>query len=276
MKLTAGVQQYMFRDHFKSEAQAVETMKRIKAIGYDAIELCGFLMEPTELTKGTPLEVNTHFDYPALVKEAGIQVCSLHEVFEVMLNDPDAYIKKADKFGIKNMVAAATISTDFRELSSVKRFTDGLNRLGKAFGDAGVALVYHNHNMEFARVPGTQKTGMDFILEDTDPAYVKAELDTFWTTNSGANPLSWTERFAGRLTHLHLNDCGVPDDGPGVSIRTAVGKELGTGNMELEKIIQAAGKAGCRTIILETHDNWIGNDPFKSCRVSYDYLSTIL
>ncbi len=276
MKFTTGVQQYMFRDYFKSEAQAVETMKRIKETGYDAIELCGFLMEPTELTKGTPLEVTARFDYPALVKEAGIGVCSLHEVLEMMIADPDGYIGKAQKFRTTSMVSAATVATDFADIKSVRKLTKDLNALGEIFKKAGINLVYHNHNMEFAHVHGTSLTGMDFILSETDPEYVKAELDAFWTTNSGANPVTWVQKFSGRMTHLHLNDCGVPDDAPGVSIRAAVGRELGAGNMELEKIIQGAKQSACQTIVLETHDNWINNDPFESCAISYRYLTTHL
>lgn len=275
MNIKTGVQQYMLRDHFKTEMEALNTLKKIKNIGYDSIELCGFLMEPCELTKGTPLEVKEKFDWDKLVKEAGIDICSIHEIFELMLNDPEAYIKKAKSFGITLMVSAATMATDFREPESVKKLTKDLNSLGRIFKDAGITLLYHNHNMEFARVPSTENIGMDYILNGTDPDLVKSEFDAFWAQNAGADPTVWCEKLKGRLFALHVNDCGVPNDGPGVSIRTAVGKELGTGNMELKKILNTAIGAGCKRAILEMHDNWINGDPFASMAVSYQFIKKL-
>ena len=267
-----GIQQYMLREHFKTEQEALETLKRVKAVGFDSIELCGFLTEPNELLKGTPLEIKVIYDWPQLIRESGLEVAAFHELLEDMLADPDRFIGKAKDYGIDTMVAAAVFTTDFSSLDSVKKLVTDLNSLGQRFKEAGINLLYHNHNMEFARIHGTNSVGMDLIYRDTNPALVNAEMDAFWTQNSGANPAVWAEKLNGRLKYLHINDCGVPDDKPGVSIRPAVGRELGAGNMELDTIFAAAIKAGCEQIILETHDNWINNDPFQSMAISFKFL----
>ena len=120
--MKTGVQQYMLREHFKTDKEALETLKKAKATGYDGIELCGFLMEPSDLPKGTPMEVKEKYDWQSLVKQAGIEVCSIHELMESMLKNLEPFIKKAESLGTNYMVAAATFETDFRNLESVKKF----------------------------------------------------------------------------------------------------------------------------------------------------------
>ena len=42
-----AVQQFMLGTVMNKEAQAADTMKKMKAAGYDGIELCGFMIHPS-------------------------------------------------------------------------------------------------------------------------------------------------------------------------------------------------------------------------------------
>ena len=44
-----AVQQFMLGTVLNNEKQAKETLQKIKAAGYDGIELCGFMIHPTGL-----------------------------------------------------------------------------------------------------------------------------------------------------------------------------------------------------------------------------------
>ena len=79
--MTKAIQQIMLGTVTKNEKQAAESLKRIKAAGYDGIELNGFMIKPTSflvrmLTKaaGMPVGKGGNYDWNALVKEAGLVV----------------------------------------------------------------------------------------------------------------------------------------------------------------------------------------------------------
>ena len=69
----------------KSAAEAKETLRRIKAAGYDGLEVNRFMLHPSPLivrllTKaaGMPTGKGGKLDWNALIKESGLQVVSLH------------------------------------------------------------------------------------------------------------------------------------------------------------------------------------------------------
>ena len=82
---TKAVQQFMLGTVLSNENEARQTLAAMKAAGYDGIELCGFMIHPIGfmvrlLTKATGMPVGKggNLDWHALVKEAGLQVVSLH------------------------------------------------------------------------------------------------------------------------------------------------------------------------------------------------------
>ena len=81
-----AVQQIMLGTVTKNEKQTAETLRRIRAAGYDGIELNGFMVKPTSflvrmLTKaaGMPVGKGGSYDWNALVKEAGLCVTRILE-----------------------------------------------------------------------------------------------------------------------------------------------------------------------------------------------------
>lgn len=259
-KMKTGVQLYMVRDCIGSEEQIVSTLKSIKEAGYDAIELCGFLMDPK-------------YDWLKLVQESGLEVCASHEIFEEMIEDSDKFIKKAKDFKTDYMVCAGTLKTDAESLASVKDMIAKLNELGKKFKDGGIQLLYHNHNMEFAKPDGGDKTMMELLIEGTDPELVWFEFDSYWTAIGGANPEAWMKRLGKRQRYHHINDCRIVPQEPGNPCRTATGSELGRGIMELSSLLAVDKENGVEVIVLETHEGWVDGCPIQSLKDSAAYLA---
>jgi len=257
-----GVQLYMIRDHIGNKAQIRNALHKIKRIGFGGVELCGFLMDEQE-------------EWKSHVREAGLEVTSLHEIAEDMFAGPDQFIKKAKSFGCRNLVAAASVKTDFSDIKSVKKLAENLNALGSVFAGEGIELLYHNHNAEFTKLD-KNCTAMDVLIEETDKRLVAFEFDSFWTAAIGANPIDWIRMLKDRIPFYHINDCGVAPGEPGDLMRSIVGTELGSGILNLYGLVRAAKDMGCETIILETHDNWINNDPFDSMEASYGCLSNLI
>jgi sugar phosphate isomerase/epimerase len=270
-----GIQQYMLRDHVKSEEKIKQILKQLKRTGFQYIEMCGFLTEPHPMLKGTDLELKEAFDWPAYLKETGIGVCSIHEPIEDIAADTQKIIDRARKLGTDHVVVAGSFATDYTDLDSVKKLVHDLNGAGRRLKDAGMTLLYHNHNAEIAKLKGTRDVSLDYIYNETDPDYVNGQVDVFWLQSGGANPEAWVDKLGKRVKALHLNDAGPSDDVPGALIRGLVGRELGRGNMNLKSIIGKAAKNGCGTVILETHDNWINGDVAESMKISFDFLKEI-
>jgi sugar phosphate isomerase/epimerase len=55
--------------------------------------------------------------------------------------------------------------------------------------ERGIAFAYHNHDFEFTRVDDVYL--IDYLLQATDPAFVKIELDVYWAAYASVDPVSY-------------------------------------------------------------------------------------
>ena len=58
-------------------------------------------------------------------------------------------------------------------------------------------------------------------------------------------------------------------------IYTMDSMELGFGTMNLEAMAEQAKVAGVQAVVLESHKNWVDNDPVKSLEVSAKFLNRV-
>lgn len=275
-----AVQQFMLGTVMNNEAQARDTMQKMKAAGYDGIELCGFMIHPAGLmvrlmTKaaGMPVGKGGRLDWKGLVKDSGLQVVSLHTDLGSVERDPAAVAAEAKDFGTKYAVITGMYRFAYGEEKTVRDLAERLNKAGEAVRKEGVSLLYHNHNCELQRVSSTRR-GYDILLEETDPAAVNFEFDSYWFAEGGADPLEWMERLGSRMKLWHINDRGARLAGPAMTpILKTDSAELGTGNMPLEALAEQAKRANVEAVVLESHRNWVEKSPVKSFQVSAEFLN---
>ena len=275
-----GVQQIMIGSRCNSYESALSTLQSIKSAGYDGIELNDFMIKPTPfivrlLTKfaGMPTGNGGKLDWKKLISESGLKVISLHSYLNSIEENPEAVAKEALSFGTNTVVITGMYRFDYGNFAEVKKLAVRLNMAGKALLPYGVKLLYHNHNVELQRV-SEEKTAYDLIVENTDPQYVNFELDTYWMADGGADVTALINKLSDRMVMWHINDRGCRKKGPFITpILKEDAAELGTGNMALGTILEAV-KANTRVeaIVLETHKNWIDNDPVKSLTVSAEWF----
>ena len=275
-----AVQQFMLGTVMNNEAQARDTMQKMKAAGYDGIELGGFMIHPAGLmvrlmTKaaGMPVGKGGKLDWKGLVKDSGLQVVSLHTDLGSVERDPAAVAAEAKDFGTKYAVITGMYRFAYGEEKTVRDLAERLNKAGEAVRKEGVSLLYHNHNCELQRVSSTRR-GYDILLEETDPAAVNFEFDSYWFAEGGADPLEWMERLGSRMKLWHINDRGARLAGPTMTpILKTDSAELGTGNMPLEALAEQAKRANVEAVVLESHRNWVEKSPVKSFQVSAEFLN---
>jgi sugar phosphate isomerase/epimerase len=141
------------------------------------------------------------------------------------------------------------------------------NRYAAAAKQQGLNFAYHNHNFEFEGVRGGQ-TGYDVLLAETDPDLVDFELDIYWATFAGRDPVEIFNRAPGRFPLWHVKDM--------VSTGTDMAP-VGKGKIDWKRAFASAELAGLRYPFVE-HDSaaTYPGGSLESIRISYDYLKQLL
>ena len=275
-----AVQQIMLGTVTGSEAQARETLHRIKAAGFDGLELNRFMIHPSSLmvrlmtrAAGMPTGKGGKLDWYGLLSDAGLGVASLHTDLGSLEREPDAVMEEAKRFDTDKLVITGMYRFDYGNERAVRELALRLNQAGATVKAQGLSLLYHNHNVELLPLGGGRRA-YDVLIEETDPALVSFEFDSYWFTDGGADAKLWMKRLGSRMKLWHVTDRGSRQKGPAMTpILKADSMELGTGNMDLEGLNKIAAANGVEAVVLESHKNWIDRDPVKSLELSAKWLN---
>ncbi|MCL4401550.1 MAG: sugar phosphate isomerase/epimerase [Acidobacteria bacterium] len=157
-------------------------------------------------------------------------------------------------------------------LDAMRRLAERLNLAGEKCRKAGLELCYHNHAFEFD--PNQKRVPIDVLMENTEPKLVSLELDIFWVSVAGHDPINMVKRYDGRIPLLHLKDKaeGFPVH-YSENVPRGVFKEVGAGVLDIPGVLKAASKAGVKHYFVEQDET--SGDPLKSLARSYDYLKRL-
>jgi len=248
-----AAQMYTIRDFLKTPAEIAASLKKLKTIGYQAVQLSGLgPIEPAVLL--------------GMLNDNGLVCCATHEDSTLILNEPQAVVKLLKAYGCTITAYPYPGGYPCDTLDNVKELAKKLNAAGKVLYDNGCVLCYHNHQIEFKRVGG--KPALQVIFEETDPRYLQGEPDTHWVQHGGGDPVWWCSYLNKRLPILHMKDYVITSDN---KISFA---EIGYGNLDWQRIVAAAEKSGCHWFCVE-QDTCPG-DPFDSLQKSFNYVATTL
>ncbi|OLA21929.1 MAG: sugar phosphate isomerase [Faecalibacterium sp. CAG:74_58_120] len=275
-----AVQQFMLGTVTNNEKQAMETLSAIKAAGYDGIELCGFIIRPTPLivqlltqAAGMPTGRGGKLNWLHMTNEAGLSVVSIHEDLDHIEKEPQAIVDEARHYHTDTIVVTGMYRFDYRSEQAVRHLAARLNQAGKMLAEQKIRLLYHNHNVELLHISAAQ-CAWDILLNETDPACVNFEFDSYWYTEAGGDAQAMMRRLGSRMKLWHINDRGTKQRSiPMTPIIKSDSMELGTGNMPLDALCDTAKLIGIDAVILESHRNWIDHSPVRSLQVSAEYLN---
>jgi sugar phosphate isomerase/epimerase len=268
-----GVQLYTVRNQIGTDAAA--TLKAIADIGYKEVEvILSTLKTVAPLAKQDGLNpVSIHVDsvlitgnwdgYKAMV--ARYPQAALPEGYDLA-----AAIRDAQAVGAQYLVMPYLAPQERpKDAAGFAAFGQTLNKAGEQIKKAGLQLCYHNHAFEFATLP-EGKRALDVMLAAADPALVRLELDVFWVSVAGADPVALINQYAGRIALMHLKDKmkGAPQSfSEGVPAQTFV--EVGSGALDFTAILKAAAAAKVEHYFVEQDQS---SDPVASLRKSYESL----
>jgi sugar phosphate isomerase/epimerase len=231
-----GMVSYTYRNQFSKDVQG--TLDKIRALGIQDMEF-------SNLFGKTAAELR------AMLDERDMFCSSFGVSFNDVQNELDEVAEKAKTLGAKYVRVAWVPHKAPFSLEDTLRTAEVFNRVGKELLDKhGLSFCYHNHGYEF--VPHEDGTLFDVLMRETDPKYVSIELDILWAHFPGADVVAIIEKYGDRIPLMHLKDLkkGVQGD---LSGKTPVENDvaLGTGQIDLPRILMAARKAGVKHYYIE-------------------------
>ena len=250
MKL--GAQFYTIRNECKTPEDLERSIEKVAAIGYRSVQLsgvCGYDAKRVgEKLRSLGMTVDlTHFSYDRIINDTEA-VISFH-------NDMDCrYI------GIGSNPYGATPE-------GLERLVRELTPVLPKLAASGHKLMYHNHNMEFARYGG--RLWLDMLCDAFPPELIGITLDMYWVQAGGADPVKAITDYRPYLQCVHLKDMIYdPND------KKACMAPVGSGNMNYPAIIAGCEKAGVEFAFVE-QDDCRGRDPFDCLAESFEYCQKL-
>jgi len=245
-KAQLAVQLFTVRDFCQTATGLAKTAKRVREMGFPAVQISGVGPIPIAEMK-------------RICDEEGLIICVTHETADLIRHEPAEVVDRLQQLGCRRTAYPYPTGVDFGDVAQLESLIQDLATAG-----AVLALAYHHHAIEFIRVG--DRTVLETIFDRTDPQDLWAEIDTYWIQYGGGDPVSWCEQMAGRMEVIHLKDYGITAESEPAFA------EVGSGNLDFARIIAAAEKSGCRWFVVE--QDVCPGDPFDSLQKSYDYLTT--
>ncbi len=238
-----GIQLYTVRDQMK--ASVPETLATVARAGYKEVEFAGYFGHSAA-------------DIRKMLDDVGLVAPSAHVQMTQLDKEWAALLDQANAVGHEYLVCAW--------IDDYKRNIPGYTEIAARFNEAAerairqnVKFGYHNYFFEFAPIEG--QVPYDLLLRECDPARVAMEIDVFWMTKGGGDPVKYMELYPGRFPMLHVKDTGPAPEHAML--------DVGNGTTDWRKIFQAGKTGGVKHVFVE-HDET--TDPFASMTASYQYL----
>lgn len=257
-----GVVPWTLRHQVFTAEQVKNTYKNLQALGFDGVE--------SGLGGSAGLSAEEDL---ALLAEYGLKPCSVY----TDITNPEKAVETAKQYGVTVLGAPAVPGIMMRRAEGFYAYAEELNRLAEPFRGSGIRLQYHNHSQEFRNFPELGgKTGLQILIENTDPELMAFELDVFWASAAGCDPVEWIEKLKGRIPVIHYKDhaidCTSEEVGLGEVPRMFA--EIGQGNLNWKAITAAAREAGVEWYNIEQDQT--KRPVFESLKISIDYMRDVL
>lgn len=250
MQTILAAQMYTVRDFIKTPKGIDESFAKVKKAGYEAVQMSAWgPIDPKELK--------------ALADKHELIICATHVSYDEIVNDTQKLIEDHKLWDCKYIGLGSMPEWARESKDTLIKFVENLKPAGKMIADAGLHLIYHNHNFEFAKFGDT--TIMELLLQLTDPSWFQFEIDTYWVQAGGASPVFWIEKVAGRMDIVHFKDMAYSSDK-----KETIMAEIGEGNLDWQSIISMCAKTKVKWHIVE--QDVCLRDPFESLAISANNL----
>jgi len=158
-----------------------------------------------------------------------------------------------------------------RTVESFKKMVGDWNEVGKIMKSVGIQFGYHNHNFEFKNMDGVVPY-YDIFMPQMDPDLITMEIDLFWATKAGQDPVEMFKKYPGRFQLFHLKDMHTKQD-PFFDVIKDDISPVGAGIIDFKTILASKDIAGMKYLFVED-DNQGNGKPFEGLETSIGNITT--
>ena len=250
-KIELGIISNTLQNEFKTDYR--KALHDIAKIGF------------THLESSVPEAANSAAEFKKALDDTGLKSIGTGASMGNYMDDFEGKAKVAETLGCQYLICYYPwmSSAENLKMDEVMETADRINVMGKKAKEAGFRFAWHNHAKEFVDIDHRQ--AFDILMENTDPEYSTVQLDWFWVTEGGRDPIELFKKYPGRFELAHLRDQHNSRHGGSAC--------PGQGLIDFEPIIKAARKTGGTKHFIVEHP---AADGIACARVSYEYISKIM
>ena len=255
-----GLQLFSVRDAM--EKDPLNTLKNLKKMGYQDFESYGYDVERKKYYGFSPLDFKSILNDLGLTTSSGhygingLMESSDYELFRYLDNCINASLTLGSKYIVYPM-----LSNKFHSYEGYKLLIKKLNQMGEKITESGLGFAYHNFGYDFNLY--NRKMGLEWIIEETNPDWVKLQVDFYWVMR--ANKI--TPKDLINLAQSRFNLWHIKDMHPITKDYT----ELGYGSIDYTKVLPNPNISGLEYYYLEQGGNYKINS-MDSAKKSIDFF----
>jgi sugar phosphate isomerase/epimerase len=262
-KFNVGIQLYTIRDAMIADPQG--TLKMVSELGYKNLELANYAdgkfygFAPKEFKK--------------IVADLDMNILSSHTQVEAAGITLDNAKKMADdhaELGVKYCVQP-WVNDEDRNVETYKKMVGDWNEVGKIMKSTGIQFAYHNHNFEFLNIDGIVPY-YDIFMKEMDPDLITMDIDLFWVSKAGQDPVEMFKKYPGRFQLFHMKDMTTNQE-PFYDVIKDDVCSVGAGVIDFKTILASKDVAGMKYLFVED-DNQGNGKPFEAIETSITNLTT--
>ena len=258
-----GLQLYSIRDAM--EADILGSLKKVSDLGYKYVELASY--SEGKFYGYAPSE------FGKMVTDLGMEVLSSHTQVEsagVTLDNAKIMADAHAEIGVKYCIQPWVEEAD-RNIEFYKKMIGDLNQVGEIMKNVGIQFGYHNHNFEFDTINGITPY-YDLFMPEMDADLITMEIDLYWVTKAGQNPVEMFNKYPGRFQLFHMKDM-YTETAPYFDVVKDDISPVGEGIIDFKRILAAKEVAGMKHMFVED-DNQGNGKPFEGIESSIKNLTT--
>ena len=245
-KLQIAKQVYSVRED--AEKDFAGTMKKLKEMGYQGVELAGIYGHSAQYIKET-------------LQEIGLIPISAHVPYNELVNDLENTIMQYETIGCKYIVVPYLVEEDRPQACNFEKVVENIRKIGEYCSKKNITLLYHNHDFEFVRMEDG-RYALDYLYDAVPESLLKTELDVCWVKVAGESPIDYIEKYAGRCPIVHLKDfvggktdhmyelIGIDSEEKNDDVGFAF-RPVGYGIQDIPSIIKASIASGADWLVVE-------------------------
>jgi sugar phosphate isomerase/epimerase len=236
-------------------------IRNITELNLEGVELAGFYGKSAQ-------------EMHALLDAYKLEALSSHVALQLIEEDMFGVIAYYLAIGCKRISVPYLLDADRPGQPGFARVVQVIHRFARLCREAGITLLYHNHDFEFVKLSGSY--ALDFLFGAVPEELLKTEIDTCWVRYSGLDPAEYVKKYAGRSPIVHMKDY-VSDEPTAPCMPRPASfqfRPVGKGCQDVASLVGASVGAGAEWLVVEQDFPFVS--PMEDAKTSIASLRAAL